>query len=325
MCELSELYARAATAALTDPKYRFAFAHVGPDRQWCFPADLNAKTIASSARHSFADAIAWMADMHIDCALPQMFCPTGVGQYRAMLDMMGIPYLGNSPFQMMLAADKAKTRAVVAAASVRVPAAQLLHDGDEATVSLPAVVKPNSADNSDGIALVRDAADLPRAIAAARKFCDAVLVEAFVEAGREVRCGVIDRGGALECLPLEEYRIDSGDRAIRTRADKLPRDDGGAMTLGATNPAEAWIVDPGDPIVPAVHEAALACHRAMGMRQYSLFDFRVDTAGKVWFLEAGPYCSYSPDSVIVKMRAAGGVSLRTFFAQSLTDLLGRSV
>jgi D-alanine-D-alanine ligase len=41
-----------------------------------------------------------------------------------------------------------------------------------------------------------------------------------------------------------------------------------------------------------------AAHQALGFRQYSLFDFRIDPDGRPWFLEA-VYCSFAPDSVIV--------------------------
>ena len=42
-------------------------------------------------------------------------------------------------------------------------------------------------------------------------------------------------------------------------------------------------------------------------------DFRIDPDGVPWFLEAGPYCSFAPSSVIVKMAAAHGYSLPALF------------
>ncbi len=249
-------------------------------------------------------------------ALPQMFCRAGVSHYRALLDLVGLPYLGNPPLHMALAADKAKTRAIVATAGVGVPEGQLLRGGDIPPLDYPLIVKPNDADNSDGVALVRRPEDLPAAVESAAGFSDAVLVERYIEAGREVRCGVVEQGGSLRALPLEEYRVDAGSHPIRVRADKLQRGQGDTLVLGAKKPRESWIVERGDPVTAKVQTAAIACHRALGMRQYSLFDFRIDPAGTPWFLEAGPYCSFSPDSVIVKMMEADGVSLREFFSRS---------
>jgi D-alanine-D-alanine ligase len=104
----------------------------------------------------------------------------------------------------------------------------------------------------------------------------------------------------------------------------VKRNDGDRLSLAAKTKSEAWIVSADDAIVPAVWEAALRCHIALGCRQYGLFDFRIDPNGRPWFLEAGLYCSFSPQSVIVTMMQAAGTPLDRFFAEALEDLLARS-
>ncbi len=320
--ELSELYARGAVDALDDAdRYRFVFAHVDPHGVWRFPASLDRTTIGAARAVTFPQAIERIRGAGIDIALPQMFCERGVSDFRALLDLLGIPYLGNRPLQMAIAADKAKTKAIVAGAGVDVPPSHLLRRGDALSPALPVVVKPNAADNSDGVTLVRHADQFERALASAFEHSDEVLVEQYIELGREVRCGIIERGSRLICLPLEEYFVDPSTRPIRNRADKLKRNDDGQLLLAAKTRTESWIVDPHDPIVPAVHAAAIASHRAIGFRQYSLFDFRIDPTGRPWLLEAGPYCSFAPDSVIVTMMAAAGVTLEAFFAESVVDVI----
>jgi D-alanine-D-alanine ligase len=316
--ELSELYARGAYAALNGlAAYRFAFAHVDPSGAWRFPAMLDPETIAASPALTLDEAIAEIVRRDIDVALPQMFCQRGVADYRALLDLLGLPYLGNPPLQMAIAADKAMARAIVAAAGVAVPDAQLVRRGETATCRFPVVVKPNTADNSEGIAFVATPEALSGALAHAFDFSDTVLLERYVELGREVRCGVIDDGARLICLPLEEYFVDSTERSVRRRDDKIKRREDGMMMLGAKTRRESWIVAGDDPVVPAVHAAACAAHRAIGFRQYSLFDFRIDPAGRPWFLEASPYCSFAPDSVLVTMMKAHGVPLVDFFTRSV--------
>ena len=54
-----------------------------------------------------------------------MFCLPGMTHYRALFDVLGIPYVGNAPDVMALTADKAKAKAVVAAAGVDVPAGEV--------------------------------------------------------------------------------------------------------------------------------------------------------------------------------------------------------
>jgi D-alanine-D-alanine ligase len=77
----------------------------------------------------------------------------------------------------------------------------------------------------------------------------------------------------------------------------------------AKDSARAWIVDPGDPLTGRVQAAARQCHLALGCRDYSLFDFRIDPAGQPWFLEARLYCSFAEKSVISTMARAAGISL----------------
>lgn len=323
-CELSELYARASVAALAGKRFDFRFAHISPDGTWRFPDGLSANDIAAAKPVAFIDAVGQLSALNVDCALPQMFCYSGVSNYRALLDLLDIPYLGNRATQMSIAADKIQTKAIVAVAGVAVPSALTFRRGDAAhnyRGEFPVIVKPNNSDNSDGIALVGSQTKFPRAIDIAFGYSATVLVERYIEAGREVRCGIVERDGRLICLPLEEYRIDPAERPVRLRRNKLPRTDGGAMKLGAADPQESWIVDLEDPIVDAVHAAGISAYRALGLRQYGLFDFRIDPAGAPWFLEAGPYCSFAPDSVIVKMMAAHGSPLFEFFANSVADLL----
>lgn len=321
-CDLSVLYASGCIDALRNPaRYEFVIALVTPDGQWRFPPSLAPSAASHAAPMDCAAALAVIAAARIDVAVPHLFCLAGMTHYRALLDVLGIAYIGNRPFQMALAADKAKTRTVVAAAGVRVPAAQLLYPGDAVAMPLPLVIKPNNSDNSDGLSLVTNRDALPAALATAFACSSSVLAEAFVPLGREVRCGVVVSGGELRLLPLEEYRLDPTTRPVRTHADKLKRDDGNALGFAAKDASQSWIVPTDDPMVPAVWEAARRCHIALGCEHYSLFDFRIDPHGQPWFLEAGLYCSFSPKSVLVAMMAAAGTPLDVFFDAAIRQAM----
>ena len=312
--ELSVLYAKGCIDALADAaQYEFVMALVTPDGRWRFPASLQPAAVEAAEAMDIAGALAFLATARIDVAVPHLFCVAGMTNYRALLELLNIPYIGNPPFQMALASDKAKTRTMVQAAGVRVPLAELLRKNDSPTLTPPVVVKPNNADNSDGLTLVTDVADYPAALALAFSCADQVLVEAFVPLGREVRCGIVVEGGELRLLPLEEYRLDPVTTPVRTSADKLKRDDDQSLAFAAKDATRSWIVALDDPAVPAVWDAARRCHTALGCAQYSLFDFRIDPQGRAWFLEAGLYCSFSPKSVLVAMMAAAGTPLGAFF------------
>ena len=324
--DLSLVYARGCIAALDDrERYAFVNAVVVPGGMWCFPSSLDADAIAAAERMDLPTALARIVADRIDIGLPQMFCPAGMTHYRAIFDLLDLPYLGNRPMQMALAADKAKTRAIVAAEGVDVPAGEVLRRGDVPRLAPPVVVKPTTSDNSDGVSYVTSHAQYADALAAAFAYSETVLVERYVELGREVRCGILARDGELVPLPLEEYYVDPVDRPVRTRIHKLTRDGENGLALAAKTSTQSWIVPIDDPIVAAVWAAARRCHAALGCEQYGLFDFRIDPSGRPWFLEAGLYCSFSPQSVLVTMAKAAGISLDAFFASAIEEVLARTV
>lgn len=320
--DLSRLYATDCLASVADPgRYEPVVAHVSPDGCWRFPESLSDDDLAAAPGLPISDALTRLAD--VDVAVPQMFCIAGMTHYRALLDVVGVPYVGNPPEVMALGAHKARARAVVAAAGVRVPAGEVLAPGQEPTLVPPVVVKPVDADNSAGVTLVRDAAGFGPALATAWAESGHALVEDFVPLGREVRCGVVVRDGEPVPLPLEEYGLDADAKPIRDAADKIRRSADGQLGLMAKDTPTVWITDPADPVTAPVWEAALACHLALGCRDYSLFDFRIDPHGAPWFLEAGLYNSFARQSVIPTMARAAGIDLPELFADGVAAALAR--
>lgn len=323
-CDLSRLYAQDCLESTANPAlYEFYIAYITPDRQWRFPAGLSRGAIASANSMSFADAVQTLVSLQIDVMIPQMFCIPGMTCYRALFDLLNIPYLGNTPDVMALAINKAKAKAVVAAAGVLVPSGELLRSIYSPSIDPPAVIKPVSADNSLGVVLVRNRSDYNTALRSAFAHADEVLVETFIELGREVRCGIIVQDGQLVCLPLEEYSMDRDRRPIRTYDDKINQAQNGDLNLVAKDNTKAWIVDPADSITDRVWDAAKKCHVALGCRHYSLFDFRIDPSGQPWFLEAGLYCSFAQKSVIPTMAKAAGIPLEKLFQIALDNSLHR--
>ena len=186
-----------------------------------------------------------------------MFCVAGMTRYRALLDLLGIPYVGNRPEVMALAADKARAKAVVAAGGVAVPAGEVVGPGEPVPVPrLPAVVKPLDADNSLG------ALPGPRALGAAGRA--GVRPRAFGErpdrglrrarargalrpdrSGGEPRAAVAGgvRGGRGAADPPRagqdpprRGRPDPGREGRAAGADRAPRGRGDGGRLGGGDP-----------------------------------------------------------------------------------------
>jgi D-alanine-D-alanine ligase len=294
---------------------------ISSHRQWRFPTSLDPDAIALANPLSIFEAVRVLANLQIDVMVPQMFCVPGMTQYRTLFDLLHVPYVGNTAEVMALVADKAKTKAVVASAGVSVPPGEILRHGEHTSIDLPVVIKPMNADNSLGVSLVRDAADLETALQTALTYTNNVIVEKFIELGREVRCGVIVQAGQLVCLPLEEYALHPHMQPIRSYTDKLKQNEEGNLSFAAKDSSKSWIVDPSDPITEKVWAMARKCHTALGCRHYSLFDFRIDPQGEPWFLEAGLYCSFARTSVLSAMTKASGISLDKFFQSMLQNTL----
>ena len=112
---------------------------------------------------SLAGAVPVLADLQIDVMVPQMYCLPGMTQYRALFELLNIPYLGNTSEVMALTADKAKTKAVVASWG-KCATGRSSPRGRWPVIDFPVVVKPVNADNSLGVALVKNAADYDAAL-----------------------------------------------------------------------------------------------------------------------------------------------------------------
>jgi D-alanine-D-alanine ligase len=312
--DLSLTQARGCLAATADPaRYAPVPAYVFPDGRWRFPASFDADAIAGATPLAPADALAHLGRLGLDVVLPQMFCLPGMTSYRTMFDVLGIPVVGNTGEVMAIGARKAVAKAMVGAAGVDVAPGEVLRRGERPTITPPAVVKPEDADNTLGVTLVREPAGFDAALDAALAHADRVIVEEFVPLGREVRCGLVERRGEsgveLVGLPLEEYLLDAETRPVRLVAEENP---------------DVVIVDADDPLTARVWDVARRCHVALGCRDYSLFDLRIDPAGRPVFLEASLSCSFSPASVLAVMARAGGIALDELLATAIAQARQRS-
>ncbi|UJR19942.1 hypothetical protein I4U23_023074 [Adineta vaga] len=236
------------------------------DGYWRFPPTLKLEDIDASKPMPLSEAIQFMTTEKIDLVMPHMYCIPGMTHYRALFDLLKIPYMGNSSDVMAIAAHKGRTKAIVAAAGVKVPFGELLRRGDVPTLPPPAIVKPAYGDNSLGMCLVKQTV---------------IIVETFIQPGREVRSGIIVKDGQLVALPLEEYAIDQHERPIRTHAEKFPE-------LDADGKFQGWPKD-------SIQRYWIKCHMALGCRHYSAFDFRIDPSEEPWLLEAASGQGLFPD------------------------------
>merc|ERR1711953_1462889 len=72
-----------------------------------------------------------------------------------------------------------------------------------------------------------------------------------------------------------------------------------------------------------LEDLCVKSHKALGCRDYSLYDVRIDPNGEPYFLEACLYCSFAPKSVIIAMSVAKGVQQQKVFEMLVKRAIAR--
>ena len=277
------------------------YAIVHPDSRWQLGCSLD----RLSAKMSLSEMIDQLPQ--VDVVVPHLFCFPGMTSYRAFFeDLLGIPVVGAKSDCTSLATNKSHTRNIVSAAGVKVAKAQQLKPGGTLTMKPPFVVKPNSEDNSMGVTLVRQEREIETALQVGFEYDDILLVEEYIP-GRELRVGIIEQDGELYVLPAIEYLLDKNS-PIRTLNNKLATQSDGRLTRQPVDiacPAKINLE-----LSQKLADAAQNAHRALGYRDYSLYDFRIHaTTQEPYMLESCSFWSFIDGSVLSRMLAADNQKL----------------
>jgi D-alanine-D-alanine ligase len=139
---------------------------------------------------------------NVDLAFPILHGPFGEdGTLQGLLELVGLPYVGNGVLASALGMDKHFTKTVLAAAGVGVAPwvtvtrqqwseQNELWSGRARSLGLPAFVKPARAGSSVGVTKVSRWQDLDAALEVAFAQDSKALIEPAI-AGREIECGVL--------------------------------------------------------------------------------------------------------------------------------------
>ncbi len=280
---------------------------------------LRASGIASNVRD--ADATLLEALPGYDAVLLALHGGSGEdGAVREVLELAQVPYVGSTPGACRLAWDKPNAKSLARRAGVCTPHAVVLPHATfqelgagallgrvVGHLGVPLMVKPARGGSALGATAVHDAADLPAAMVACYGYGEAALVEQLV-VGTEVAVTVVDTGDGPRALPSVEVRPLSGvyDYAAR-------------YTAGATEYYAPARLAP--EVEQAVGAAAVAVHRALGLRDLSRIDLIVDGDGVPCFLEANTAPGMTETSLLPMAVQAAGLSV----GDLLRDLLGQAV
>jgi D-alanine-D-alanine ligase len=215
------------------------------------------------------------------------------GTIQAILDAARVSYTGSNALGSALAMDKDLAKALFRAAGVTTADWLMAPvDLDEAvrTLGLPLIVKPSKQGSTVGLTLVRDAAELPAAVALAFEHDDEVMLERFVP-GREFTVGIL---GDV-ALPVGE--IISQNELYDYEAKYTP---GMAREVFPADLSTAATAD--------VQDQARRAFRALKLRGYARIDFRMTADGTFYCLEANTNPGLTELSLIPQAAAAAGIS-----------------
>lgn len=262
--------------------------------------------IAVELRDPDAALIDYLVQSRPDVVWPALHGASGEdGSLRGLLQFLNVPYVGSRPDESRLAWDKPTAKFLVARAGLNTPhsitltreafrelgAASVLRT-ISAELAVPVVVKPTQGGSAQGVTIVDDEAELPKAMVHAYTYCDAALVEQKIT-GTEIAIGIIDTGDGPVALPAVEIEPLSGTYGFEAR-----------YNAGETNfytPARIP-----DDVAARAAEEALGAHRALGLRHISRIDMIVDRAGTPWFLEASTMPGLTETSLFpLALEAAG--------------------
>lgn len=215
------------------------------------------------------------------------------GTVQAMFESAQVCFTGTGQLSSALAMDKDLSKRLFRFAGI--PTADWLMAGDGgqeavAALGLPLIVKPNAQGSTVGLTLVRQYAELDQAIATARAFDTAVMLERYVP-GRELTVGVLD--GA----PLAVGEIIPAHGGLFDYSSKYQV--GGAE--------EVFPADVSAAIAATAQDLATAVNQALRIECYCRVDFRLDPNGKLWCLEANTLPGMTAGSLLPRSAAASGI------------------
>jgi D-alanine-D-alanine ligase len=227
------------------------------------------------------------------------------GSIQAVLELLGVPFVGTPAPACRRAWDKPTAKAELARAGLDTPewvalphttfralGAQTVLDAMVDRLGLPLMLKPDQGGSALGAQVVTDRADLPAAMVSCMAYADTVLAERFVT-GTEVAVSVVHDGDEPRALPPVEVEAAGGVY------DYTARYTPGAATFHCPARLDSETLS-------RLEETALAAHRLLGLRDVSRTDAVVDEDGRVQILEVNVSPGLTETSLLpIATRAAG--------------------
>ncbi len=229
------------------------------------------------------------------------------GSVQALLELGRLRYTGSGPLGSGMAMDKEVTKRQLQAAGI--PTADWgmwpMTPAAVEELGLPLIVKPANGGSTVGLTLLKQAGELAAAITLAQASDRDVMLERFLP-GREFTVGILGQGALAvgEIIPQHEIF----DYECK-------------YTPGMTR--EVFPADIPDALAREMRDLALATHRVLKLRDFSRVDFRLDSAGAPYVLEANTLPGMTATSLLPQGAAAVGIPFPDLCAEICRLALAR--
>ena len=196
----------------------------------------------------------------------------------AVLEMIGIPYVGSGPLAHSLALDKVVAKMLFRQHDLPTPDFAVLTESEFEAPELeyPLIVKPKNEAVSFGLRIVNNEQELREAAQVIfDEFQQPALVERYID-GREVNVGILGNLPA-EALPPVEVLFGEGGPKIYTVEDKRGKS---GREIRYECPARI-----GDELAARAQEIARGAFKALGCFDCARIDMRLSEEGELYILE----------------------------------------
>lgn len=215
----------------------------------------------------------------------------------AMLEMLGIPYVGSGPEAHAVVQDKVMTKLVLQKNNIPTPGFWVFTGPDDEfeDLAFPVIVKPKMESTSMGMEVVRDWDSLRSAVRRQmEKYSQEILVEQFIP-GREFAVGLLGNGTHVEILPIVEINLGGDPDRIQTITEKKGAPLDKVCPADLTGEQEAH-----------VKRICLAAFGKLGLNDFTRVDLRMSQDGNVYILELNSMASLGQTgSYYAAAKAAG--------------------
>jgi D-alanine-D-alanine ligase len=246
----------------------------------------------------------------------------------AICEFFGIPYTGSDPLTLSLCLDKSRTKEILSHYGVGTPSFAVVESAGAVTdrwptLRYPLFVKPIHEGSSKGIT-ERNLCQTPGDLATQVEFlletyAQPVLIEEYLP-GAEFTCAVLGNGQTARVLPI-----------VGMDFDALP--DGALPVYGFE---AKWLWDRPDAplrifdcpaVIPdalrrTIESTTLRAYQALGCRDWSRVDVRLDAAGVPNVIEVNPLPGILPNpadnSCFPKAARVAGISYEALIQTCLT-------